>query len=569
MEHSASHRCSPSCGRREYVSVITVLVLALLTVTSLQHGPEVAACDAATTAAAGIKRTPASLQDAIAGGGGGGYPSGSSNAEAALSPVAVGAAAASASSATPIVGAGSGIAPGLSTAVRRPFRFHIYKLPRQFVEGALEQLHANWQFSICNRGSRKTNYTMLDWRHAHSLFTADIYITRFLRLHPQHTDDPSEADAVIIPMMSHLYNCAGTMHYMTDILTHIVTRYPAAYKQLDHRDHYLFWWRWGMHYGNVKKFWSRVTRYFPNVNLISFDLLEIMGRNGYQDFSLALKPRFDRNLLNIIVPYPDLSPLLRVDVDPASPQAAAEIQSRPRKFLFYFAGTSTIGGVRRWIKWNCDRNSAASSSGAAAAAADCVYVDFATSVVDTKRLGVPTDYPRAMRDSVFCGHAAGDALSSRRPTSAVLAGCIPVLICDLCLYAWESTLDYSSFAVFIPEADVMAGKLVATLKAIAANATHQRLLRENLLQVRRHFVYHEGAPQPGDALDMLAGELERRGTLQRQFRRWYRANPGASADLKDYPVEPPNAMRYVRRMADGAIDKQDAAKFPHQPLPAV
>jgi hypothetical protein len=344
------------------------------------------------------------------------------------------------------------------------------------VEGAIEQLHSNWQNSVCNRGSKKSDFTMLDWRHAHSLFTADVFITKYLRYHPMHTADPTRADAFIIPMMSHLYNCAGTLHYMTDILSHIVQRYPRSYKELEHRDHYLFWWRWGMNFGSVQKFWRRVTRFFPNVNLISFDLLEIMGRNNYQDFSLALKPRFDRNLLNIIMPYPDLSPLLRML--PENPHH--EIHRRERKFLFYFAGTSTIGGIRRFIRWNCDVNAARARSSSSSASPppfsnlngvfdekDCVYVDFAQSVTDTKRLAVPTDYPRAMKDSVFCGHAAGDALSSRRPTSAILAGCIPVLICDLCLYAWEGSIDYESFAVFVPESEVISGNLVSILKSIS------------------------------------------------------------------------------------------------------
>ena len=198
---------------------------------------------------------------------------------------------------------------------------------------------------------------------------------------------------------------------------------------------------------------------------------------------------------------------------------------------------------------------------------ECVYVDFATSVTDLSRLGVPKDYPRAMKDSVFCGHAAGDALSSRRPTSAVLAGCIPVLICDLCLYAWEGQIDYSAFSIFIPESEVIAGNLVPILKKIYANSTHVQLLRDNLNLVRKHFVYHEGKPHEGDALDMLAKELERRGMLMRQYRRWFQMNGALSSELKDYPVEPPAVKKYVRRLEGGAVDQKDAQMFPSRTLP--
>lgn len=465
----------------------------------------------------------------------------------------------------------------ISDTASRGFHFHVYQLPRQYVEGAIDLLETMWPVSICNRGKKKTNYTMLDWRHAHSLFTADVYITRYLRLHPQHTDDPAEADVFIIPMMTHLYNCIGRMGYMVDILNHVYDKYSRHYREMDHRDHYLFWWRWGMHFGGVQKFWKKVVRYFPNINLISFDLLEIMGRNQFQDFSLALKPRFDRNLLNIIMPYPDLSPQLSGDVAMNSSSA----DGKPRDVLFYFAGTSTIGGIRRWIKWNCDVHNAKKQQQQRSMSKDCVYVDFATSVVDTKRLGVPTDYPSAMQSATFCGHAAGDALSSRRPTSAILAGCIPVLICDLCLYAWESTLDYSAFAVFVPEHEVISGNLVKILQCIAANSTRMSTLRENLAKVRRHFVYHRGVPQEGDALDMLTKELATRGALMRQYRRWFRANAHLSSDLKDYPLDPPLAMKYVRRIpaaaggrgggsADGgggALDKSDTEHSVHNPWP--
>lgn len=325
-----------------------------------------------------------------------------------------------------------------------------------------------------------------------------------------------------------------------------------------------------MHYGSVQKFWRRVTKYFPNVNLISFDLLEIMGRNQFQDFNLALKPKFDRNLLNIIMPYPDFSPpLMNHLVASKNDGNNDEIHTRKRDIFFYFSGTSTIGGVRRWIKWNCDKQQQQKNKNSnTAVLRDCVFVDFATSVTDLTRLGVPTSYPQAMLDSVFCGHAAGDALSSRRPTSAILAGCIPVLICDLCLYAFESQIDYTSFAVFVPESEVIAGNLVSILQKIYANKTHIRMLRNNLNLVRDHFVYHEGKPQKGDALDMLANELEMRGKLMRQYRRWFQMNGALSSDLKDYPVEPPNSIKkYVRREKDGTIDQRDAKEFPNRPLP--
>ena len=246
----------------------------------------------------------------------------------------------------------------------------------------------------------------------------------------------------------------------------------------------------------------------------------------YQDFSLALKPKFLNTMNSIIMPYPEFSPLLREPI-------AKDRLHDPRKILFYFAGTHTIGGIRRWIKRNCD-----------ASPTDCVFQSFAKNVIDASRLGVPQDYPSAMKQSVFCGHAAGDALSSRRPTSAVLAGCIPVLICDLCLYAFENMINYKAFAIFMSEDDVIQGRMLAILRSIPPKKIQQ--MQKNLMKVRKHFVYNtNGPPQRDDALDLLVKQLAIRGSLLRQYRRWWLFNEHLSSNAKDYPVEPPPRKKYL------------------------
>ena len=413
----------------------------------------------------------------------------------------------------------------------RPFRFHIYRVPDKFITEAFAKLETNWATSICNK--KKTNYTMLDWRHAHSLFTADVLMTKYLRFHPHHTDDPDEADIFIIPMMTHVYNCAHMLGFATEILSWVV-QFPY-YKRYDNHDHFIFWWRWGMHYNSVQRFWKRVQRYIPKANIISFDFLEIMGRNQWQDFSLALKPKFDTVSDGIVMPYPDYSPVLSI------PIPATEIHN-PRPIFFYFAGTSTIGGIRRWIKRNCEMHTKLSKSSSSM----CLFADFGTSVVDFARAGIPKDYPSQMKKSLFCGHAAGDALSSRRPTSAVLAGCIPVLICDLCIYAWEQVIDYGSFAVFMKEEDVLNGKMMSILEAIPPQEIKR--MQANLVLVRRRFQYRiDGPPTEGDALDTLVSELSLRGRKLRSYRRWWTANHALSVEGRDYPVEPTPSKRYLQQ----------------------
>ena len=476
----------------------------------------------------------------------------------------------------------------------RPFRFHVYQIPDTYIHGALGLLAERWPTSFCNRHKKKTNYTNLDWRHAHSLFTADILISKYLQYHPSHTLDPAEADVFIIPMMTHAYNCAGTMFYAIDILSW-VTQFPY-YKLYGGHDHYFFWWRWGMHYKSVERLWKRVVRHFPNANIISFDFLELMGRNEWQDFSLALKPKFLQAQHWIVMPYPDFSPDLAVPralpavLMPEGSSASSAVVAasaavyEERKVFFYFAGTSTIGGIRRWIKRNCethekmrresigstsnggnDKAGGASKNTATSAEVNsgggdqgniCFYEDFAASVIDAARLGIPSGYPAMMKNTLFCGHAAGDALSSRRPTSAVLAGCIPVLICDLCLYAFEDTLDYSTFSVFVSEEDVLEGRLMAVLEAISPEAI--RRMQQNLARVRHRFVYNiSGPPSEGDALDSMVGQLAVRGRVLRSYRRWWAANHALPSDGYAYPKDPPPVKRYLRKGVSSAEEERN------------
>ena len=66
---------------------------------------------------------------------------------------------------------------------------------------------------------------------------------------------------------------------------------------------------------------------------------------------------------------------------------------------------------------------------------------------------------------------------------------------------------------------------------------------------------------------MLAKELEKRGMLMRQYRRWFQMNGALSSELKDYSVEPPAVKKYVRRLEGGAVDQKDAQMFPSRTLP--
>lgn len=98
----------------------------------------------------------------------------------------------------------------------------------------------------------------------------------------------------------------------------------------------------------------------------------------------------------------------------------------------------------------------------------------------------------------------GDSYSSRRLFSLLFAGTIPVIICDFCMLPYQDMLDYSKFVVFLPESEVLDNPdydIFDVLDAIPQSELDR--LRHNGRIVKKHFVFHEGKPLPGDAFDMM------------------------------------------------------------------
>lgn len=98
----------------------------------------------------------------------------------------------------------------------------------------------------------------------------------------------------------------------------------------------------------------------------------------------------------------------------------------------------------------------------------------------------------------------GDSYSSRRLFSLLFAGTIPVIICDYCMLPYQDMLDYSKFAIFLPESEVLDNPdydIFDVLDSIPQEELDR--LRKNGRIVKKHFVFHEGKPQPGDAFDMM------------------------------------------------------------------
>ena len=103
----------------------------------------------------------------------------------------------------------------------------------------------------------------------------------------------------------------------------------------------------------------------------------------------------------------------------------------------------------------------------------------------------------------------GDSYSSRRLFSLLFAGTIPVLICDLCMLPYQDILDYTKFVLFLPEERLLRSDDDTDMKfdifdVLEAVSTERiAAYQEQGRRVRRHFVYHDGKPEPGDAFDLM------------------------------------------------------------------
>ena len=95
-----------------------------------------------------------------------------------------------------------------------------------------------------------------------------------------------------------------------------------------------------------------------------------------------------------------------------------------------------------------------------------------------------SEYLCEMANSVFCLAPRGQAAWSPRLSEAIHAGCIPVVIADQYEPPWWQTLDYTKFALIIPEAETADLKTVIDALSKEQVATLQRHLMRAQLAFR-------------------------------------------------------------------------------------
>ncbi|CAI5519167.1 unnamed protein product [Closterium sp. Naga37s-1] len=127
-----------------------------------------------------------------------------------------------------------------------------------------------------------------------------------------------------------------------------------------------------------------------------------------------------------------------------------------------------------------------------------------------------------MRASKFCLVPEGDTASSCRLFDAVLSHCIPLVVSDSLDLPFEEALDYTAFALFLPQALALRPGYV---EAFLRNVSHESAFAmwQRLREVAHHFVYST-PPKPGGAEDMIWQAVARRWAGDHYGRRYNRKN---------------------------------------------
>lgn len=132
-------------------------------------------------------------------------------------------------------------------------------------------------------------------------------------------------------------------------------------------------------------------------------------------------------------------------------------------------------------------------------------VHFANGSADARGIRSATE---GMRGSRFCLHVAGDTPSSCRLFDAIVSHCVPVIVSNKLELPFESTLDYSSFSVFLSHADALReGNLLRLLRDMTPEEWVRRW--RLLLEVQNMFEFQVPS-QKGDATSMIWRDVRSR-----------------------------------------------------------
>ena len=138
----------------------------------------------------------------------------------------------------------------------------------------------------------------------------------------------------------------------------------------------------------------------------------------------------------------------------------------------------------------------------------CIRLPAATanvplSVGSTDRLTSKDEYRSLLANSTFCLVMRGDNENTRKFTEAILAGCIPVLIADMPSWPFARRLDYRSFSYEFDWRKAIRDPHGVVRALLAVPAEEIAAKQRKLLNVRRHFFYHDDVARPGAVRQLI------------------------------------------------------------------
>ncbi|KAL5137596.1 putative glucuronoxylan glucuronosyltransferase F8H [Glycine soja] len=379
-------------------------------------------------------------------------------------------------------------------AKKRPL-VYVYDLPPEFNSLLLEGRH--YKLECVNRIYDDNNITV--WTD--QLYGAQIALYESLLASPHRTLNGEEADFFFVPvldsciitraddaphlsMQEHMgLRSSLTLEYYKNAYTHIVEQYPY-WSHSSGRDHiWSFSWDEGACYA-PKEIWnSMMLVHWGNTNTKHNHSTTAYWADNWDKISSdrrGIHPCFD----------PDKDLVLPAWKVPDAYVLTSKLWARShekRKTLFYFNGNlgpayphgrpedTYSMGIRQKL---------AEEFGSSPNKDGKLGKQHAKDVIVTPERS--EDYHMDLASSVFCGVFPGDGWSGRMEDS-ILQGCIPVVIQDGIFLPYENVLNYDSFAVRIPEAEIP--NLIKTLRGF--NDTEIEFKLANVQKIWQRFLYRD------------------------------------------------------------------------------
>lgn len=314
---------------------------------------------------------------------------------------------------------------------------------------------------------------LLESQHGEAL--QEVHVHAALRAHPQRTMVASEATAFYVPIMEYLswrmHRCLGETHEERMLRAFRALRSSAYYLRSHGADH--FWassksLAYGpvdmsgtpyVNYtlpiglkarmrplskilrettvGRMKPFGLRSAQRASAVGACTFDL----GYSPNQEALRLYRPGGVRRILVYFAGSLDVccgGRLIRCRLGALLP----EVDADPTVLLVPSHGPRKNAG-------QCTKEALQALALKRNASVDAIGAEFArTAMGETGNRYVAM--ARYMAESTFCLAPAGDTCTSSRVYSAIAAGCIPVVLCDGFLPAFNNSVDYSGFIIKFP-----------------------------------------------------------------------------------------------------------------------